>query len=99
MSGGERMQRASMTHIFDVAPTRPKWRKPLDIPKHAHPFVRTLYRQMNRQRTTMLEVAERSGLRRQTIWDWANRVDPRLSDLEAALNAIGFELVVQETDE
>lgn len=99
MSGGQRMQRASTTSISVATTPGPKWRKPLPIPKHAHPFIRTLYLQMNRQRTTMLEVAERSGLRRQTIWDWANRVDPRLSDLEAALNVLGFELVVKETDE
>jgi hypothetical protein len=99
MSGGERMQRASMTPISAVKLPGPKWRKPLPIPKHAHPIVRELYRQMNRQQTTMLEVAERSGLRRQTIWDWANRVNPRLSDLEAALNVLGFELAIREMDE
>lgn len=99
MSGQQRMVRASTTRIFTAYETSPKWRKPLKVPAHAHPFVRHLYRLMNNQRTTMLEVAERSGLRRQTIWDWGNRVDPRVSDLDAALQTLGYRLRVEAIPE
>lgn len=93
MSGPQRMQIEGGAPSFRRVPT---WRKPLLIPKHAHPFVRHLYREMNAQRVTMLEVAEISGLRRQTIWDWANRHPPRVDQMEAALNAVGLRLAVEK---
>lgn len=102
MSGPQRM-RVPMTLVISDQPKPerriPKWRKPLPIPRHAHPFVRRVYREMNDQKVTMLEVAAISGLRRQTIWDWANRHPPRVDQLEAALNALGLRLQVVEIEE
>ena len=41
------------------------------------------------------EVAERAGYRRGTVSDWRDRRTPSVADLEAALNVLDLELVIQ----
>ncbi|MCO5059666.1 MAG: helix-turn-helix transcriptional regulator [Rhizobiaceae bacterium] len=72
-----------------------RWRGKLPIPHHTHPLVRRLFQEMNRQKTTLTEVAERAGIRRGTISDWRYRYTPRVSDLDAAFNVLGLELSVR----
>ncbi len=72
-----------------------RWRGKLTIPKHAHPLVRQFFRELNAQKTTLSEVAERAPFRRATISDWRYRRDPTLSNFEAALNVIGLELAIR----
>lgn len=76
-----------------------RWRGKLPIPHHTHPLVRRLFREMNRQMTTLTEVAERAGIRRETISEWRYRYTPRVSDLDAALNVLGLELTVKSRRE
>jgi len=73
-----------------------RWRGKLPVPKHAHPLVRQLFREMNEQCTTIREVAERARFRAGTISDWRYRRDPTLSNFVAALNVIGLDLKVVE---
>lgn len=71
-----------------------RWRGRLPVPVHAHPLVRRLFDEMNRQQTTVTEVAERAGLRRGTISDWRYRRSPAVADLQAALNVLDLDLTV-----
>lgn len=47
---------------------------------------------MNRQRTGVLEVSERSGINKNTFRRWRDKSQPRIGDLEAVAGALGFEL-------
>lgn len=84
-------------------PTAPlgrcRWRGNLPIPAHAHWAVRRLVRGLNANQTTMTEACKRAGLPRTSIWNWANEYHPRIDDLEAALNAVGLRLKIEEIEE
>lgn len=79
--------------------TGSRWRGKLPIPEHAHPLVRRLFIEMNRQQTTITEVAKRAGLRRGTISDWRYRKVPYLPHIIAAFNVIDYDLVVRAVKE
>ena len=72
-----------------------RWRGKLKVPR-CHPAVMMFYMELNEQRTTLTEVAERAGIRRAKITQWGKRNHPRVDDLEAALNVLGLELFVRE---
>jgi lambda repressor-like predicted transcriptional regulator len=76
-----------------------RWRGRLTIPKHAHPLVRRLILELNRQSTTMQELAERSGVHLRTIQTWRHKNLPKIDLLEACFNTLGMRLIVQEIDE
>lgn len=76
-----------------------RWRGKLPVPKHSHPLVRRLFRQINIEQATLTEVAARSGLRRATLSDWRYRREPTLSNFNAALNVMGLELCIREKKE
>lgn len=73
-----------------------RWRGKLPIPTNTHPIVRDLFREMNRQQTTITEVADRSGICRETISGWRYSRMPRLDLIDAAFNVLGKRLVVKE---
>lgn len=75
-----------------------RWRGKLTIPAHCHPLVRRLFREMNEQRTTINEVAARSGVSRHQIWGWRSRWKPKLDALDACFNVLGLRLAVVEDD-
>lgn len=74
---------------------RSRFRGRTPVPAHAHPVVQTLFNEMNRQRTTINEVAERAGLSTAGVSDWRYRKMPTVANLAAALNVIGLELTVR----
>lgn len=76
-----------------------RWRGRLTIPKHAHPLVRRLIHELNRQGTTMHELAERSGVHLRTIQAWRHKSLPKVDLLEACFNSLGFRLRVEEIPE
>lgn len=49
---------------------------------------------MNDQRTTVQEVAVRSGVCRQSIAMWRTETMPRVDMLDACLNVLGYRLAV-----
>lgn len=71
-----------------------RWRGKLPIPQHTHPTVRRLFELANDEQTTISEIANRSGHRRETISDWRYRRTPSVADLDAALNVLGYKLSV-----
>jgi hypothetical protein len=75
-----------------------RWRGKLAIPQHAHPIVRRLYSEANEQMTTLTEIAERAGVRRCSLGQWGHRNQPRIDELEAALNVLGLRLAVVRDD-
>ena len=71
------------------------WRGLRLSPAQAHPLVRRLFEEMDRQKLGPATVADRSGLNRNTLAHWRTRTTPRVADLEACLNVVGLELVVR----
>jgi len=68
----------------------------LSVPAGAHPLVRRLFDEMAKQQCGVLEMAERSGVNKNTFKDWRTRTMPRVADLEACFNVLGLEIVVKE---
>lgn len=67
------------------------------MPTHeaAHPIVRWIWDQINFQRISQQDVAERAGISSSALRKWRNgKGSPRLSELEAVLSTLGFALVV-----
>ena len=67
----------------------------ITTPKHAHPLVRLLFSEMNSQRIGIYDVSDRSGVACNTMKNWRKHHTPSVSNLEACLNVLGFELVVK----
>lgn len=93
-----RRQRRSRKPISEGMGNREgtRWRGQVPIPRRCHPMVKRFIRELNRQQTTLTEVADRAGLRRGTLSDWRYRREPTLSNFEAALNVLDLELLIVE---
>ncbi|UUO58508.1 hypothetical protein DCM80_04500 [Bradyrhizobium sp. WBOS08] len=65
-----------------------------DAERHIHPLVRGLFVEMARQRATYDRIADPVGICRSTLVSWRRRHMPYLDLLDAALNVLGFELVI-----
>lgn len=70
--------------------------RPVSIPEKAHPLVRQLFEEMHRQQCGVLDMAERSGVNKNTLKDWRTRTMPRVADLNACFNVLGLELIVKK---
>jgi hypothetical protein len=81
---------------MDVSGADIRWRGKIEIPAHADPLVRGLVEIMNDEMTTMCEVADRAGLARQTFHNWRTKTNPKVCDLQAALNVLDYELVIRK---
>lgn len=68
--------------------------RPLSIPPQAHPLVRRLFAEMNHQQLGVLDLAERSGVNKNTLKDWRTRTVPQVDNLEACLGVLGLRLTV-----
>ncbi len=64
------------------------------VPEHAHPMVRRFYAEILKQDLTLNRVCARAGINRYTVENWRNRSAPRIDTLEAALNAVGCQLII-----
>lgn len=67
----------------------------LSVPSHAHPLVRHMFEEMNRQQIGLLDLAERSGVNRNTIKDWKGRSIPQVHNLAACFTVLGMELTTR----
>lgn len=63
--------------------------------EHAHPLVRELMKKIREQRTTYELVEQRAGLGNNTVNRWRRESEPRLANFTAALNVLGYELVIR----
>jgi DNA-binding phage protein len=71
----------------------------MPIPQHAHPLVRRLYAEMNSQRIGVTDMAERTGIARNTFKGWRTRHCPRVAELEACYNVLGMKLTVKVVED
>ena len=58
------------------------------------PTVRFLFEEMYRQQVSHYDVSVRAGFHRDTLRNWRTRNTPRVNDLEAVLNYLGYTLKV-----
>lgn len=67
---------------------------------NGNPVVRFLFEEMHKQQICQMDLSERVGLHRDTLRNWRTRYTPRVNDLEAALNVLGYTLkAVRKKDE
>jgi len=59
---------------------------------NGHPVVRFLFEELYRQRMCEQDLADRSGINRDTLRNWRTRNNPRVTDLEATLQCLGYKL-------
>lgn len=62
---------------------------------HCHPLVRFMRREMRAQRATYEDLSRRTGMPVDTIRAWSFRSNPQLPNIEAALGALGYQIVVR----
>jgi transcriptional regulator with XRE-family HTH domain len=62
------------------------------IPRNAHPLVRQLVREINRQGAFLYEVGDRAGVARQTIAKWCYIRNPEITGLIAVANVLDMDL-------
>ena len=68
--------------------------------KAVHPIVRWIWRQMNQQRASQEDVAERSGVASSTMRKWRQGINsPKLADIEAVINVLGGKLIIKVDDD
>lgn len=71
----------------------------LTIPARAHPLVKRLFEEMNEQQIGVIDIAERSGVNKNTISGWRHRANPDLINLEACFGVLGHKLVVRSREQ
>ena len=67
--------------------------------KNSHPLVRELIRLQTQQQIAWGDVAKRAGISTSGIRHWRTENGPRLTNFEAVLNVLGYELVIQPIGE
>lgn len=68
---------------------------PGSAPTSVHPVVRLVFDELVKQNLSKAILAERSGIGASTLGHWkAGKTSPRLSDLEAVLNVLGYTVSV-----
>jgi lambda repressor-like predicted transcriptional regulator len=76
-------------------PQKPKgaYVRSLQVPENVNPIVKLIFTEMNRQRVSVAQMSERSGIHRDTLRDWRTRTVPSLNNVQAALEVLGIELM------
>ena len=64
----------------------------LTVPDHVHPLVKVLFEEMNRQQIGVCDIADRSGVNKNTIIGWRKRAVPNLVNIEACYTVMGYQL-------
>lgn len=88
-----------LRHLAPHAYRRP--RTPPATNRGVHPFVRRIWNEMEEQRVSQLALQDCTGINVKTLTSWfRGKHSPKLLDVEAVLNALGYELkLVARTDE
>lgn len=73
-------------------------RKP-KISPHIHPLVREFFSLIEAQHRLHKEIIATAGLSENTIYHWTRRYNPSLPGFVAALNSLGYELVIKKIGE
>lgn len=71
--------------------------KPPAKGRAVHPFVIWMWEEINAQRVSQEDVAERSGISSSAMRKWRVGIQaPSLLAMEAIVNTLGYELVIKE---
>ena len=62
--------------------------------RNNNPIVRFLFEELYRQKIQECDASERIGFHRDTLRNWRTRHQPRINDLEAVLDYLGFKLKI-----
>lgn len=62
-----------------------------------HPFIRFIFRKINEDLWNQEDLAKKSGVSSSAMRKWRNGArNPRIGELEAVINALGYNLVIKE---
>ena len=62
-----------------------------------HPFIRFIWRKINEEMWSQEDLAQRSGISSSCMRKWRRgERNPRISEIEAVINALGYKLVIKE---
>lgn len=62
-----------------------------------HPIIRWIWKRVNQDNWSQEDLAKRSGATSSAIRKWRRgERNPRISELEAVVNALGYKLVIRE---
>ena len=67
--------------------------------KNNNPVVRFMFEEMYKQRVHECELSERVGFHRDTIRNWRTRYQPKITDIAACLDYLGYKLKVVRKSE
>lgn len=73
-----------------------KKKLPID---NGNPAVKFFFDEMHRKGYTESDVAMRIGLDKVTLGNWRRRTMPRIDNIEAALNFLGYHLEIKQNEE
>lgn len=58
-----------------------------------------LFEKMNSEQIGVLDMAERSGVNKNTFKDWRTRTAPTIDNLDACFNVLGYTLTIKRIPE
>lgn len=65
--------------------------------RSVHPFIRFIWSKMNEELWSQEDLAKRAGVTSSAMRKWRRgERNPRISELEAVINAMGYRLVIRE---
>ncbi len=70
----------------------------LDLPLNHNPLMRRFFEIIKEGDRTWAWIVQRSGVSYNTMWRWRERNPSGVENLQAALNAMGHELVIRKCD-
>ena len=74
-----------------------QWAGKLRIPAHAPPLVRQLFEILNSKKLMVADIAEKSGVNKDTISGWRYNRAPTLTNYTAVINSLGYDLELTDT--
>ena len=69
-------------------------RQPLKTPAHCHWAVRWLVAELNVQKMASQYMCTKAGIHINTVTEWANHRIPRIDNIEACINVLGYKLMI-----
>lgn len=77
--------------------TRPpgQWLGPIKFDDGIDPVLRVLFKALDKEYTSIPEIARRSGVSPKTIFAWSKGTPPRLTNVRKVLAAMGFSIVLR----
>jgi|GEM_PF-2414512 len=72
------------------------WKK--SIPANLHPLMKTFFKIADESERTAYSIAEDAGVASQIMRLWYKNQKPRIDNLDACLNVLGYELVIRKIE-